>query len=230
MRKCSWGILVFAIFGIIACVPPTNEVVYNDPIQDFSNPLVKKIYQLQNKQDFDSLQYYSAHPDPMARFCATRAFGSFVTPKAVSIIKQRLKDSIVEIRTEAAYVAGQLKDSVLTSNLLEAFQADLSGNVNNQLNKNVLEAIGKIGSNIHLNYLTSSTAYPKEMNLLNEGKTLALYQFALRGLTTEDGTKQIIDFVTDNYSTQTKLMAANYLLRAKDIDLKPYKFRLWHCL
>ena len=230
MKKGYLGIFVFAIVGIVACVPPTNKVEYNDPIQDFSNPIAKKIYQLQNKQDFDSLHYFAAHPDPMARFCATRAFGSFVTPKAISIIKQRLQDSVLEIRIEAAYVAGQLKDSVLVPNLLEAFQANLNDNVNNQLNKNVLEAIGKIGSKVHLNYLTSSSAYPSEMNLLNEGKAHALYRFATRGLTTDNGTKQMIDFITEDYSNETKLMAANYLLRAKGIDLKPFKFRLLQAL
>ena len=151
-----WAVMFFGL-ALSSCVPPSGENNYHDPVQDFSVPLTEVIYNLQNRQDLDSLKYYIAHPDPMARFCATRAFGSIIDEEAVSPIAQALQDSIFEIRTEAAYVAGQQRDSSLVDALLDAFETNKSKEVDHLLNRNILEAVGKIGSEVHLNYLTNSS-------------------------------------------------------------------------
>ena len=225
-HKHIFWLLLACGFLVIACVPPTKNVKIGSPEQDFSQNIVREIYRLQNAQNFDSLAYFIDSENPMERFCATRAFGSFVTPKAVPLIKKALKDTIFEIRTEAAYVAGQLRDSSLIQELLAAFQADETQEVNHLLNKNILEAVGKIGSDVHLNFLSSSKPYPKKYDLLNAGKAHAYYQFALRGKVNAKATEQMIKFVTEDYPKEASLMAANYLLRAKEIDIEKYKFQL----
>ena len=220
--------LAVMFFGLAlsSCVPPSGENNYHDSVQDFSVPLTKVIYNLQNRQDLDSLKYYMAHPDPMARFCAVRAFGSIIDKQAIAPIARALQDSVFEIRAEAAYVAGQQRDSSLVDALLDAFETNKSKEVDHLLNRNILEAVGKIGSEVHLNYLTNSSPYPKKYVLLNEGKAHAIYQFALRGMTTEKGTAEMVRFLTEEYGGSATLIAAHYLQRAKNIDIDSHKFQL----
>lgn len=223
------GLLILTI-SVFSCIPPNKKEINNEATQDFSNPLSLKIYNLQQEQNLDSLLYFMESEDPMARFCATRAFGSFITPKAVPAIRKMLKDTVQAIKEEAVYVAGQLGDTTLADDVVALFEAKLTNNVNLQLNKNVLEAIGKIGSPVHLSFLSTSSPYPKEYELLNQGKAHAFYQFALRGITNENATKEAIKMATEDYSDETRIMAANYLLRTRDIDLSESKFQLLQAL
>lgn len=221
-------LVVMAI--IISCVPPKDSNSNNEAKQDFSNPLSQRIYKLQQEQNLDSLLYFIESDDPMARFCATRAFASFKTPAAIPAIRMILKDTIQAIKEEAVYVAGQLGDSTLANDVVSQFKADLTQDVNLALNKNILEAVGKIGTAVHLSFLSSSKPYPAEYTLLNEGKAHAYYQFALRGITNDDGTAEVIRFATEKHSDETRLMAANYLLRVKELDLEENKFQLLQAL
>ncbi len=215
---------------IISCVPPKDSSTNNVAKQDFSNPLALKIYSLQQEQNIDSLLYFIESDDPMARFCATRAFASFKTPQAVPAIKNILKDTIPEITQEAVYVAGQLGDESLADDVVSLFQADLSQEIDEELNKLILEAIGKIGNEAHLSFLASSKPYPKEYAKLNQGKAHAYYQFAARGIKNVEATKEVVRFATEEYSDETRIMAANYLLRNKDLDLSESKFQLLQAL
>ena len=211
---------------LVACVPPSKKNKYGKPEQDFSSELAKKIYGFQESQNFDSLAVYIVSPDPMARFCATRAFGSFVTSDAVPLVLERLRDSIFEIRAEASYVAGQLGDSSMVDALLANFEANTEKPVDHLLNLHVLEAIGKIGPRKYLDFLANSSSYPKKYTNLNEGRALAFYNYALRGMTHEKATAEMVKFSIEDYPTKTAVVAANYLHRAKDIDLEEYKFQL----
>ena len=225
-RNVNIAFVLLCITLMFSCVPPSDKIDLGEPIQDLSTELAKKIYTFQDTQNFDSLQLYISSPDPMARFCATRAFGSFVSPLAVPLIKERLQDSIREIRTEAAYVAGQLRDTTLAEYVLQAFESDLTQTVDHELNKNVLEAIGKIGPRAYLSFLASSSPYDKKFEKLNAGKALAFYNFALRGLVDKKATEQMLKFATEDYPGDASIVAANYLHRAKDLDLENLKFQL----
>ncbi len=222
--------LLLVAIGFVGCVPPTEKKSLNDADQDFNNPIARRMYLLQQEQNIDSLLYYMESEDLMERFCATRAFGSFRTPKAIPAIKNILLDSTKAIRKEAVYVAGQLRDTTLANDVVALFQSDLSQEIDFELNKAILEAVGKIGNKVHLSFLSSSKPYPKEYSLLHEGKAMAYYEFALRGITNPDATKEMITFATEDFSDETRVIAANYLLRTKDINLEDSKFQLLQAL
>lgn len=232
MNRTYSKLLIFSLIavGVFSCVPPSDSKVNNVAEQDFNNPLALRIYGLQQEQNLDSLLYFMESEDPMARFCATRAFGSFRTPKAIPAIRAILKDTVPSIKKEAVYVAGQLGDESLANDVVALFQADLSEEINFDLNKAILESIGKIGTETHLSFLSSSKSYPKEYTALNEGKAHAYYQFSLRGLKNPDVTKEVIKFATEDYSDETRMIAANYLLRTKELDLAENKFQLLQAL
>ena len=223
-------LLLFCVLGVFSCVPPSDEITVNSAEQDFSNPVAQTVYRLQQEQNVDSLLYYIESEDPMARFCATRAFGSLQDKACIPSIRKMLKDTISAIKAEAAYTAGQLRDTSLVGEVVAAFEADIANEVNDEVNKNVLEAIGKIGSEVHLSFLSSSKPYPVEFTLLNEGKAHAYYQFALRGLVNDDATAEMVKFATEEYSDETRVIAANYLLRTQGLDLKENKFQLLQAL
>ena len=211
-------------------MPPTDSSVQNHAGQDLSNPVALKIYELQQEQNVDSLLYFIESDDPIERFCALRAFASFHSPKAVEAVRNILKDTIPEIRHEAVYVAGQLGDASLANDVVSLFQADLSEDINFKLNKVILETIGKIGNETHLSFLSSSKPYPKEYKELNEGKAHAYYQFGLRGIKNEDVTSEMVRYATEEHNDETRMMAANYLLRNKGLNIGESKFQLLQSL
>lgn len=228
IKKTRFSILLLLVglFFSQSCVPPSDKQDKGAPVQDFSKAIVKKIYSFQDAQNLDSLKLYLHSEDPMARFCATRAFGSFITPEAKPLIQKSLQDSIFEIRAEAAYVAGQSGDTSLAEDVLALFEYDLTKDVDHILNLNVLEAIGKIGPRSYLTFLASSTPYDKKFEQLNTGRALAFYHFALRGMIDEKASREMLKFATENYPGKSALIAANYLHRAKDVDLESMKFQL----
>ena len=216
----------FVILLMHSCVPPSNKEVKGDPVQDFNQELVKKIYSFQDAQRLDSLKLFLESSDPMARFCATKALGSFITKEATPLIRKRLQDSVFEIRAEAAYVAGQSGDTTLAADLLGVFESDMTKEVDHLLNLHILEAIGKIGPKSYLSFLAQAEPYDKKYEQLNTGRALAFYHYALRGMTDEKATLEMLKFATEEYPGKSALIAANYLHRAKDLDLESIKFQL----
>jgi cyclophilin family peptidyl-prolyl cis-trans isomerase/HEAT repeat protein len=113
--------------------------------------------------------------------------------------------------------------------LIEAFQD--TSQVNTATNESILEAIGKIGSEESLRFISRVTSYKPSDTLLLLGQSKALYRFALRDLTTREGTATMVKYVTENvYPLEVQQWAANYLGRAKDIDISDYQFQLANTL
>ncbi|NJK83869.1 MAG: HEAT repeat domain-containing protein [Saprospiraceae bacterium] len=64
-----------------------------------------------------------------------------------------------------------------------------------------------------------STYYPKDTALI-EGQALCIYRYALRDITSLEGTKRMLQLVQDKtYAREARWIAANYLFRANNIGL-----------
>ncbi len=72
----SFSLLFVTAFLLTACYPPTSPV-YEGVSVDAADPLVRRLTDMQDRRQADSLYTFLRHPDPTYRYLAARAFGSF---------------------------------------------------------------------------------------------------------------------------------------------------------
>ncbi len=218
------GVLMVGIWlaSIQSCLPPDFNVNNANTIDYLlTNSTTQAIYKLQDQQEVDSLLLLMKDKNANTRYWAAVAFASIKDDKAVDALITLLNDPIEEVRIVAAYALGQIGKVSAQDSLVKAFQpTDTTG----QLNKFILEAIGKIGTPEYLKLVsTVSTYYPKDTTLI-EGQALCIYRYALRNITTLEGTNRMLHLVQNpNYHREARLIAANYLFRSNEIRLDTMK-------
>jgi cyclophilin family peptidyl-prolyl cis-trans isomerase/HEAT repeat protein len=131
-----------------------------------------------------------------------------------------LSDPDSEIRHLAAFHIGQSRDSNYASILTNAFDnKDTLGTFANA-NAAILEALGKLGNIETLKFIASISSYRDSDTALHVGRLSSLYEFGLRNLITEEGTNLAFDYISNfQLPAKSRLYAAHYLARIKDIDL-----------
>ncbi len=201
-------------------MPPSAEPVLTEINRSLDDPSLKKIIYFQDYQLSDSLIKYFNHKDPTYRYAAALAFGSFKEEGAIDSLATLLKDPIIEVRTAAAYAIGQQGElrgeRLLTSN----FEQFDSAGIYQPFNSAILEAVGKCASEDFLKALSSISTYQHTDTLLLEGQSKGIYRYALRNMVVPEGTSKMLEFVNSSkFPTSVRFVAANYLARAKDIDI-----------
>ena len=201
------------------CVPPSNEII-TDIRLEVDHPTFQKIATFQDQQLVDSLYPYFRHRDPSYRFLAARAFASIRTPRATDSLATLLADPIDRVRAAAAYAIGQSGDEGAEQFLLRAFaRQDTAGNFL-AANRAILEAMGKVGSEENLQAIATVSTYQPTDTALLRGQAYGIYQYALRGITRPAGTAHMLELTTNQqYPAEVRMIAANYLMRAKELDL-----------
>jgi len=184
------------------------------------HPTFQKIATFQDQQLVDSLYPYFRHRDPSYRFLAARAFASIRTPRATDSLATLLADPIDRVRAAAAYAIGQSGDEGAEQFLLRAFaRQDTVGNFL-AANRAILEAMGKVGSEENLQAIATVSTYQPTDTALLQGQAYGIYQYALRGITRPAGTAHMLELTTNQqYPAEVRMIAANYLMRAKELDL-----------
>ena len=210
-----------------SCVP-ASESELNDKPLSLSDPILQSIYNFQNTQQVDSLVRLFSHPNKFVRMAAAQTFGSMKIPASAYKLNSLLKDESIEVRQEAAYALGQITDPTTEDVLVKSFiQKDSTLNLNNGFNRNILEAIGKVGGIDNLKNIASVSSYSKSDNELLIGQAKSIYRYALRDIYDDKATALMMKFLNDSsYSEELRVIAANYFYRAKQLDIEPYKFQL----
>jgi cyclophilin family peptidyl-prolyl cis-trans isomerase/HEAT repeat protein len=225
-KLISYTLLLFFGLKLMQCVPPSDEII-TDVSFNLKDPVVRKIYNFQDEQQYDSLKVYFSHKNANYRYLTAQSFSATKNTDYLDSLYKLLTDSNYDVRAAAAYSIGQIGDSKSAVELISAFVAKDTFDIDNIANRNILEAIGKTGDLSHLRALATVTTYRKNDTLLLEGQTRAIYNFGLRNIVTPEATDLMVNYVTnDEYPTEVRLIASHYLSRAKNIDLTGYKFRL----
>lgn len=215
---------------ISSCVPPSNEVITDINITN-SDPMYQRLYNHQDNQNVDSLLAFFNDANPSYRLIAVRAMASMQSEAAIDSLVLKLSDPVLEIRTAAAYALGQIGNAETVDPLMNAFVNRDTVDVDNSFNSTILEAIGKTGNKSLLNALSSVNNYRSTDTLLLMGQARAIYRYATRNITTQIGTERMIDIASsETYPNQVRVMASNYLARAKEIDITKSQFRLAEAL
>ena len=215
---------------INSCVPPSNEIITD--INNANSDLVYQgIYNHQDKQNIDSVLLYFNHSNPGYRLAAVNAMASIQSELSIDSLVEILGDPIIEVRTAAAYALGQIGNLETVDPLMNAFVNKDTSDVDNVFNSTILEAIGKTGNKSLLDALASVESYRITETLLLLGQSRAIYRYANRGINTQKGTNRMVELASNQaYPNEVRVIAANYLARAKDIDISKSQFRIAEAL
>lgn len=225
----SW-LLMALMITINSCVPPSNEIITD--INNANSDLVYQgIYNHQDKQNIDSVLLYFNHSNPGYRLAAVNAMASIQSELSIDSLVEILGDPIIEVRTAAAYALGQIGNLETVDPLMNAFVNKDTSDVDNVFNSTILEAIGKTGNKSLLDALASVESYRITDTLLLLGQSRAIYRYVNRGINTQKGTNRMVELASNQaYPNEVRVIAANYLARAKDIDISKSQFRIAEAL
>lgn len=216
----TYLLVLLATYLLVQCMPPTSEPVLTEINRNIADPLFQKIIYFQDYQLSDSLLPYFKHKDPTYRYAAALAFASFKKEKAIDSLGPLLKDPIMEVRMAAAYALGQQGETKGANLLTGNFEQSDTAGTFLASNSAILEAVGKCGSQDFLSSLGSISTYKHTDTLLLEGQAKGIYRYALRGMIAPEGTSKMLEFVNgEKFPTTVRFIAANYLARAKNIEI-----------
>ena len=219
MRKTLNCVVIVLVFSWLwSCVPP-EEIVLTEVNLSLQDSTFQKIVAHQDRQLTDSLLAFFDDKDPSYRYAAAMAFASTQDATALDSLLALLRDPVVKVREAAAYAIGQIGEERAAVPLMNAFEQYDSARTYAPSNRAILEATGKIAPRSGLDLLSSISTYQISDTLLLEGQTLGIYRFALRGITSTEGTSKMLTFVNNQlYPPSVRLWAAHYLARARDIQ------------
>jgi cyclophilin family peptidyl-prolyl cis-trans isomerase len=220
--------LFLGVVTLIACQTHSTETQQKGeaktPVTNiFHDKTLQKIYTLQNQRDSKGLFPYLKEKNPVFRKAAILAFASVQDAAAIEPLFAPFEDTDEGIRAAAAYAIGQIKDKAAEPILITTYEKEKSPAVK----QNILEAIGKCGTMDGLAFITN-LKIEKEETLLFIGQAWALYRFALQNIVSEQGSARAIELISPDIPEKARFIAANYLARAREIDLKKYYVQLLH--
>lgn len=210
----------FISFLVLQCVPP-EEVVLTEVTRDLRDSTLQQIIIYQDEGNTDSLLTFFSDKDPSYRYAAAMAFGSTKDKNGLDSLVKLLKDPIQEVRVAAAYSIGQLGEEKAAIPLMNAFEQYDTARQFLKSNSTILEAVGKVAPKATLELLAGISTYQATDTLLLTGQAYGIYRFALRGITSKEGTSKMLSYVNNPlYPSQVRMIAANYLARAKEINFE----------
>jgi cyclophilin family peptidyl-prolyl cis-trans isomerase/HEAT repeat protein len=205
-----------------SCVPveEKEQVPFNVSI---SSPVIRHIYDLQNRHDRDSLLLFLKSEDPSTKFAAARAFASFRDTSALPALYPLLADPQDQVRAMAAFAIGQIGSNSAEDPLTAAFDGRDSARLYQHANGYILEAMGKIGGQKYLRALSSISTYEAMDTLLLLGQARGIYRYALRNMFDADGTTLMVNYLSNTrIPLPVRIIAANYLHRTQGLDLSDH--------
>lgn len=223
-----YRLIFFFLVGMLLtqCVP-ADQAPITSIKNDISDAEWQRVHDLVDKHDVDSLLLYTSHADPTYRLKVAQGLASIRDKKAIDSLYVLLQDPVLDVRVAAAYALGQLKDPAVANTLLRSFRSKDTLSVDNNYNAAILEAIGKTGNENLLKNIATVSTYRATDTLLLLGQSRAIYRYGLRGITAPEGTDRMVELLTDpTYPESVRMVAVNYLMRARDLNLTPYQYRL----
>lgn len=217
MKKYLFYLPLLCLFT--QCIPVQDEKLTEIKI-NLEDPVLQKIHSFQDQRNSDSLLTFFEHKDPTYRYASAMAMGSVQDEKLTEDLAILLNDDIEKVRIAAAYALGQIGGDKAEQFLVSAFQKDDSLFQSANFNRSVLEAVGKCATPKMLDALSTISTYTRKDTALLEGQAWGIYRFALRDIVNPKGTARMIELVsTAGYPESVRFIAANYLSRAKNIQL-----------
>jgi cyclophilin family peptidyl-prolyl cis-trans isomerase/HEAT repeat protein len=221
------SIVLLTALCLPGCLPVKEEpaVVFEyEPLRD---SIIHKMISWQEMGLLDSINTYLTHDNPAYRYQAAKAYCSPTNKDLIKHIFPLLQDTIIEVAEMAAYACGQAGSLAALPYLTHAFDAKDSSGYKNQLNANVLEAVGKCGRMKELDLLTSISTYGPEDTLLLLGQTRGLFRLLLNNYHNEGSVNKILELISNEQNPRSvRQLAAYYLARGRKLNLSNHAFEI----
>ena len=208
------NIFRFLLISVLlwGCQPAAEPLLPNK----FHHPELQQIIQYQDQRDGQALLSFLTNQESTVRAAAAQALASVQDPTTRESLIELLQDSSTEVRESAAYALGQLYDTTLQQTLIQQVQKEKEPLVVLQL----LEALGKCStSQPGLSFLSSWQPADPQME---EGVAWGIYRCGLRGLQSPAAIERTLKLL-DHKQSKTRLGAAHYLARTRNLPLKDYQ-------
>lgn len=202
---------------------PTVKNIFHDKV-------LRDIHDLQNQRDAAGLTSFLTNENPRYRRAAAIALASVQAEESVTPLATALSDGDESVRQAAAYALGQSRAKSAANPLIQALKKEASTVVKQHL----LEALGKCGGEEELKFvigLIPGKGLVTEQ--INTGRAWAIYRFALQApkpVVSKEGTALAVELLGQTSSPHTRLIAAHYLARTREIDLEPFQQTLFHAM
>ncbi len=187
----------------------------------FVDQTIQEIYTRQDERSAAHLFTFLQDENPKYRAAAALAFASIQDRSAVDPLLVLLADGDEGVRSAAAYALGQVGAPAAESRLLKAYEKERSLAVR----RDILEALGKCGTQTGLEFLTNLSCRKEDGPLLI-GQARGIYRFSLRDVVSSQGTQKMLELLSRDIPGPAVITASNYLARLKGIDLTPYHRQL----
>ncbi len=206
---------------LTSCVPVEKPPPSPPLSLDFDKKQIQEYWDFVDKRDRLVLLRMMRDDEAAARLVSLKNYAVERDSTVLDTIAGLIKDPERLIKESAAFALGQSRHPYAAVLLTRAFQELDSSEYQNFLSTLILEGIGKSGDRSLEQYLAKVRTYRAEDRALSLGRMLALYRFALRGMSSQEGMKISYQIVQDSlYDDATRLMAAHYLGRSKQLNIR----------
>jgi len=185
------------------------------PANKFSDPIIQEIYQNQDERNSQGLLPFLTSDNYEYRKEASLAFASVQDSIAIEPLVLLLDDTETEVRIVAAYALGQIGNTLAERPIIRA----LEGEEVPVVRKELLEALGKCSSEKGLRLLESGQ--PQD-SLEKSGLAWGIYRAGIKGNHSNNTIKKATELLNFRNSFETRLGAAHFLYRTRDIDITPF--------
>ncbi len=209
IHELAW--LIVLILGISAC-QESAETPTTSGVNKFSDPVIAKIYDLQDRRDTKSLLAFFDDENPEYRKESTLAFGSVQDTAAIRPLTLLLNDENTQVRKAAAYALGQMFDEQCIEPLHAALQTEDSVTVRKEL----IEALGKVITMPEIALLQNVTIDSEKEK---EGLAWALYRSGIRNVHDGINLDIALALLDQNNTYETRLGAAHFFSRSPNLAL-----------
>jgi len=199
-----------------------HELAHDIEGNIYEDEILQNIYSLQNERNSQKLLKYLNNEYPEYRKAGILAFASLQDSSAILPISVLFDDTDEDVRLEVAYTLGQIGHISAENILIKAYETEKS----NKVKKEILEAIGKCGSEKGLLFITT-LEIPETDYVLLAGQAWGLNRFAIRGYTSSQSTEKAMSILSYNEQTESiRFIISHYFSYSKNIDLTEFHSQL----
>ncbi len=216
MRSLTPKILFFTIIAIllIRCDDSTDII----PNKNYFNSAnIKAIYTSLQQKNTDSLISLLNTENPQEKTADIFALASLDDTLFYTVVAPLLNDNTATVRRSAAFALGQMSSDFYESKLIAAFNNESDNFVKRQ----ILIALGKIGTDKALNFTASLNLQSDETQVL-QGQGIAFYFFAKRGIITQQMYAKTFEVMNNPDVSEDAKLAYSYLLTLNGLHYANY--------
>lgn len=195
-----------------------HELAHSAEGNIYQDEILQEITDLQSQGSSQKLLKYLNNEYPEYRKAGVLAFASLQDSTVILTLSTLFEDVDESVRKAVAYTLGQIGHKSAEPILFDAYENETSEIVK----KDILEAIGKCGTDKGLLFLSTLNFSTKDLALLS-GQSWGLTRFSLRGFSSVQSTEKAFSIINnDEMPENIRFIISHYFAKIKNLDLNNY--------